>query len=674
MLNLGDLRNMVGYISDYDSFGWLVSFLIVHEKQWSLGSMAVLLQQENAPQGVPRRPTQQTSPPVPDTGVSFEYLELPRDHLASTRARLETPRHYFNRLVAAAVAGNDITGGVFYTFPLVAAVAGVYAPICLVISCLLLTFLRPLMLELSSAAHINGATYMYLLQFSGKLMSIVGASSTLLDAVCTTTVSAATASAYLSGEFHHLSTSPAVVTVALLIGLTLLSLAGLRESATASALIYVFHAVTMSVLAVASVVHWARTDPHSEVLRANWATRPEGAAATVRAIFYGCCVSFLGVTGFECTPAYVELMQPKTYSTVLRDLIICATIFNGVLSFIVYAILPAQHVLAGENILSTLAEAAVGSRWLRLWVVVDAVSVLLGGMLTGVITASQLLDRLAWDCVLPSIFLREMPVTKSAYVALSFALACSLLLYAASGLSLNVVSSLFSVSFLFELFQYVMSTALLKFNRPTLPVESRSSLFTLAGAFVIVVTMLIGNIVRDPLSLALFAGPYVIVFTALLLAVRQPNVSRAVLGIYSASPLSRWRFTKSLTNLLARWHCRSRSARVCVWVKTDDIHIMLEALLSVQHNAPDACSVTFLHAQSGGVSVPNDLVPNTHFLDKAFPNMSVDLRIVRDSFSPTIVAAVSDAMQVPRSRMCIISLGKGHPWSLAEYGGARVIM
>jgi hypothetical protein len=81
----------------------------------------------------------------------------------------------------------------------------------------------------------------YLLQFSGRFMSIVGASSTLLDAVCTSTVSAATASAYLSGEFHHLSASPAAITVALLVGLTILTLAGLRESAIVSAMIYVFH-------------------------------------------------------------------------------------------------------------------------------------------------------------------------------------------------------------------------------------------------------------------------------------------------------------------------------------------------------------------------------------------------------------------------------------------------
>lgn len=72
-------------------------------------------------------------------------------------------------------------------------------------------------------------------------MGVVGATATLLDAICTSTVSAATASSYLSGELTHLPISPAVVTVVLLIGLGLLALAGLRESASLSAAIFAFH-------------------------------------------------------------------------------------------------------------------------------------------------------------------------------------------------------------------------------------------------------------------------------------------------------------------------------------------------------------------------------------------------------------------------------------------------
>ncbi len=87
-------------------------------------------------------------------------------------------------------------------------------------------------------------------------------------------------------------------------------------------------------------------------------------------------------------------MRPATYSAVLRNLIIIAAILNGTLCLLVYAIIPSQTILSGANVLSVLAEYAAG-RWLRVWVVVDAVGVLLGGVLTGVVSAGGLIDRLA---------------------------------------------------------------------------------------------------------------------------------------------------------------------------------------------------------------------------------------------------------------------------------------
>ena len=55
--------------------------------------------------------------------------------------------------------------------------------------------------------------------------------------------------------------------------------------------------IAMATLAVAGIVHWATKDPHSTILKQNWALRPDSAIETVTAIFYGVCVAFLGVTG-----------------------------------------------------------------------------------------------------------------------------------------------------------------------------------------------------------------------------------------------------------------------------------------------------------------------------------------------------------------------------------------
>lgn len=93
----------------------------------------------------------------------------------------------------------------------------------------------------SARLMLSSRNYIYLLQFSGKMLSLVGAAATLLDALATSTVSAATASAYLSAEIHSLPISTTLLTVLFLIALGVLALAGIRESATATAAVFVFH-------------------------------------------------------------------------------------------------------------------------------------------------------------------------------------------------------------------------------------------------------------------------------------------------------------------------------------------------------------------------------------------------------------------------------------------------
>lgn len=77
---------------------------------------------------------------------------------------------------------------------------------------------------------MNGANYTYLLQFSGKILGVLGAAATLFDAVATSAVSAATASAYLAGEFAHFPIKESILAICILLSLTAVSFFGMRES------------------------------------------------------------------------------------------------------------------------------------------------------------------------------------------------------------------------------------------------------------------------------------------------------------------------------------------------------------------------------------------------------------------------------------------------------------
>ena len=98
--------------------------------------------------------------------------------------------------------------------------------------------------------------------------------------------------------------------------------------------------------------------------------------------------------GFECTPSYIEAIRPQDYPSILRNLIIVSALFNTVLSFLACALLPVNTIVNGTNVLSALGSLTGGS-WLRILILIDAVSVLLGGIMTGTVTTIQLLDRMA---------------------------------------------------------------------------------------------------------------------------------------------------------------------------------------------------------------------------------------------------------------------------------------
>lgn len=123
-------------------------------------------------------------------------------------------------------------GSVFYAFPAVVTVAGIFSPLSLLIACLLLLLYRPILLELGSAIRFNGATYAYLLHCSGTTMALLGTAAIILDGVATASVSAATVSAYISGELNGSLSGmkQAAVAIGFLILLATIGLFNIRES------------------------------------------------------------------------------------------------------------------------------------------------------------------------------------------------------------------------------------------------------------------------------------------------------------------------------------------------------------------------------------------------------------------------------------------------------------
>ncbi|KDN50796.1 hypothetical protein RSAG8_01294, partial [Rhizoctonia solani AG-8 WAC10335] len=604
------------------------------------------------------------------------YIEIKGEQLKEAHQRISEPEVQMGQFRSSSISGNGVVGSVFYAFPAVAAVASIFSPLSLLIACLILTIYRPILLELGSAIRLNGANYVYLLQCSGKTLGSVGAAATLLDAVATSVVSAATAGAYLQGEISTGSIKEWSIGLFLLIGISLIALVSLRESSAFTLSITVIHMSVMTVLMIGAAVAWARTGFECTPAYIQ-NIKPKSYGPTLRnllmmALFlnaplmlfvYALLPSKTILSGANVLSVLAEvaigrpMRTPKSYGPTLRNLLVMALFLNAPLMLFVYALLPSETILSGANVLSVLAEVAIG-RPMRTVIVVDCLLVLSGGVFAGLVTGSRLVESLACERVLPQIFLRQLPITGTAYMpVLSFFVLC-LAVYASSAFSLATVSTMFSASFLFTMLLYGVSCILLKFSRDRLPRAYRTSMWTVVLAIIMTLIVLGGNIALNPQTLGLFVAYFTVVLFGILLPGSRLQIARISLWILDQTkPLQRWRLDKQIVS----WIKRFRKDPIVLWVKGDHINHLVRAMLYIQRNELTS-HVKLVHLKA-----------NTRILDETFPSITLDLVFIQGEFTPGLVEAASQELVIPRSQMFISCPGKDHPWQLGDYRGVRVI-
>ncbi|KAJ7748410.1 amino acid permease-domain-containing protein [Mycena metata] len=602
---------------------------------------------------------------------SFSKLKLTTEDHTVGEERLQRIRRaqLLGQFTGTALPGNAVLGSVFYALPAVVAVCGVYSPISLFMVTLTPFLWRPIMEELASALPISGAPYSYILNVSRKSFAVLGAALLLLDFASTSVVSAATASSYLAGEV--VLPFPAFVGAGLvLLIFALISLTGLKESARIAFVVLTFHIVTMTALTIASIVYWARSG--NAQLQQNWIDgQAPSRAAIARQLFNGFCLGMLGLTGIECTPAYIGRMKPGRFPFVLRNLHLPAIVLNTLMITLVLATVPLEQVLQGANVLSLLAEMATG-RWLRKWIVVDAAVVLCGGVLTGILSACELFEQLAHDRIVPQVFLNILPVSGAPYISVVVFTAINAVLYSSSGAKLAIVSKMFSLVWLTVMGLFPLALLLLRFNRGRLPRERTTPLSIIAFTLVLTPVVFAGNVVIDPSTAGYFAAYLIGVLAVFAATQNQVHLLRAVYWTYDQYPvLHRWAASKTWGRALVRVMARLKRQPVCVLVKTDEINHLLHMLLYVRENEETSC-VKIVHFSDEENGVPSELEANAKILDEAFPEITIDLIIVQGMFSPANVASLAHRLQIPPSLMFMSCPGTQFAHPIAEFG-ARIV-
>lgn len=601
---------------------------------------------------------------------SVTSLKLTEEDRDAGKAQIECvkKRRVLGQFTASALAGNDILGGIFYVIPAVVGVGGIYSPISQFIATLILFLWRPIMEELASALPMSGGPYTYLLNVSSKCFALIAASLLLLDFASTVIVSAATAAAYLAGEVSNLPFPSWVGAVIILVLFTMLSLSGVRETARIALVVLILHLITMAILIIASSIHWANIGTYQ--LKVNWdlgRSETSSTSSVAKQIFYGVCLGMLGLTGFECAPSYTSCIKPGKYPLVLRNLHLPAIFLNTVFMILVLAIIPMDVVKGGANVLSVLAQLSAG-RWLRIWVVIDAVIVLCGGVLTGILSACELLEQLASHRVIPQVFLRQLPVTRSPYIAVACFAGFSGILYASAGASLNIISEMFSLVWLTVMALFPISLILLKFNRGRLLRDSETKLMVILGALLIVPAVFAGNVAINPQMAGYFLAYFIAIVVLFSAAQNKIHLLRWVYWLYDQYPiLHDWKVTHAWGSKLMTLMTRLRRRPLCILAKTDEINQLFHMILYVQKNE-ETSHLKIIHFYEEEDGVPSELEANSKILDEAFPEITIDLILVAGSFEPDNVASLAHHLNIPPALMFMSCPGPDFPYSVAEFG------
>ncbi|KAI8912006.1 amino acid permease-domain-containing protein [Powellomyces hirtus] len=539
--------------------------------------------------------------------------------------------------------------------------SGQYAPISLLLVCIVVFIYRFIFAELGSIP-LNGGVYSLLLVGSTKFVAAMAACCSILDLSASAVVSAATASNYFYGQWGIGNVY--ALTIGVLALFAVLALAGMKDSANVSLVIFWIHLATMIALILASLVHWGRNG--SDTLVANWnAPSPTGNVAYD--IFNGFCLGMLGFTGMEQCPNYIEEQKPGVYPKVMRNIAYLVLCFTPVITFLMLVVIPRNEIEDNVNFALSYLGDVTGGRPLEMIGSINACIVLCGGVLCAFVGIVGLMGHMANDHLLPQFLLNSNRFTHSYHsIILSFFLLCVLLVVVTSA-DVMLLSLLFALCFLFVLAMFAIANLLLKYKRGRLRRIVTTSWITVLIGLVAVVAAIVGNSISSPSMIAIFAAFFGVLFAAMVILINEVPLLRFLVFITDNQAKM-----GNITNALVRRLKVARSHPVAFFTNHDEIHVLNKAVLYVAQNEP-TMHLQIVHFFEDVAHIPLNLEPNCHILDHVYPKISIDLILVKGTFSPSSVACMAKALGISRNQ-CYITCPGENSNQIGDFGGARIIM
>jgi amino acid transporter len=572
-----------------------------------------------------------------------------------------------NELEATAISGNDISSSCLYVSALAIAYAGQYAWISLLIVAATLFLFRKIYGEVVGALPLNGGAYNALLNTTKKSTASLAATLTVLSYMATAVLSGSEAVNYAIEVWDAIPFLP--TTIGLLLLFMGLVIVGIGESSKVAIFLFIFHLISLTVLCSFCIYFIFSTGFGTFLENFNM---PVKHGSVTLALLFGFSAALLGISGFESSANFVEEQKKGVFPKTLRNMWIVVSIFNPLIAFLALAILPMDLVANNQDAFLSFLGEKTGGHWLSILIGVDAALVLSGAVLTSFVGVEGLMKRMALDRILPKFLLKKNKTGSTYLIPIIFGGLCISILFVTQG-DIEQLAGVYTIAFLAVMILFGIGNMLLKIKRKRLPRPERASWFAVIVAVLLIAVGLIGNINLNPGYLLIFAKYLIPTLLVVFFMLYRDYVLGGFLRLLKYLFPEENKFSKYLYRKTIESLANLKSQEFVFFTNHENVETLNKVMLYIKKNEPTK-RIKICAVLSKEHKLPLGLKRDIDVLDRAYPDIQIELVEEPGKFGPAKIKELSKRWNIPTNFMFIGAPGEDFRYKIEQLGEVRLII
>lgn len=570
---------------------------------------------------------------------------------------------------ATSICGNDILSSTFYVSGITAVYAGVFAPIVLAFIAIVLFFYKSVYTEVVEALPTNGGAYNCLLNATSKNIAAIAGTTTVLSYIATAVISGQSAISYL----HSIVDIPIIpITIGLLFLFAMLVISGIKDSARVAFAIFSFHVLVLTVFVIFGAVYVFQ-GRHSYLMQNITATMPivQRLGGILPALFFGFAASLLGVSGFESSANFVEEQQRGVFRKTLRNMLIGVAIFNPLIALICLNVLPFDAIIKARDFLLSNTGLLLGGKVFEFIVVIDAILVLAGAVLTAYVGVSGLLFRMTTDDCFPAFLAKQNRKGAYPFIVILFFVLCTSILIVTKG-NLLALAGVYTIAFLSVMTLFAFGNLIMRGTRRELKRTYNAPLIFVVLAFIATAAGIIGNIKVDSRNFEYFISYFI---PAIIIVFSTMNLDYLLIFLMRITQ----KFSLIHSFLRRQYHNLTNDGKFIVFFHhLNRLHTIFEYIDKNEIGR----TIYLVHCNNKEENRPNRNIKKFEELKKilpvlkragVFPELNIIPVFIDRKFGPRTIDEVAKKYDVRKNRVLIGSIHHEHEFDYEDLGGVRII-